>query len=571
MRAAARLIGRAASVAVFEDLGVQMSLHSTLVSYLEKLAWALTGNFAKPGAQYAASAMAPLGRVRRVEASSADDGPRSPVAGARIVSGLVPCNVIPEEILTDHPARYRAMVVESGNPAHSLADSPRMREALASLETLVVIDVAMTETARLADVVLPAPTQFEKWEATFFNFEFPRNAFHLRRPLLDAPDGPLPEPEIHARLVEASGALAGDGVADAIASVRAAADVGRAEFADAFFGLLGAHPELGPLAPALLYRTLGPTLPDGAASAAALWAAAHRCAQANPDGVRRAGFGEGLEAGEALFEAILSSPSGVVITDDDHDEAWRRLTTDDGRIHLAIPVLLDELAALATEAPPAADPDWPLVLSAGERRAFSANTIFRDPAWRKRDVSGLRVSPADAALLGLADGDRARLTTPRGTAEVDGRGARQPARRPRVPAQRPGRRPHRRRWRDRRRGRGPQRAHVGERARPLGRHAAPQARPGAPGTAGVGRIDQDAGMTRDEWIAAFAAELGVDPPDAETVETLLDLAGTAAHASERTAAPIACYLVGLAGAAVAPDISPDRAARIAESIGPPAS
>ena len=102
-------------------------------------------------------------------------------------------------------------------------------------------------------------------------------------------------------------------------------------------------------------------------------------------------------------------------------------------------------------------------------------------------------------------------------------------------------------------------------------HAAPQARPGAPGTARVGRIDQDAGMTRDEWIAEFAAELGVDPPDAETVETLLDLAGTAAHASERTAAPIACYLVGLAGAAVAPDISPDRAARIAESIGPPAS
>ncbi len=418
VRSAARLIGRAASVAVFEDLGVQMSLHSTLVSYLEKLMWTLTGNFAKPGAQYAASAMAPLGRVRRAEATAGDDGPRSPVVGARIVSGLVPCNVIPDEILTDHPARYRAMVVESGNPAHSLADSPRMRAALAALDTLVVIDVAMTETARLADYVLPAPTQFEKWEATFFNFEFPRNAFHLRRPVLDAPDGPLPEPEIHARIVEASGALDGEGVPEALAAVRAAADAGRATFADAFFGLLGAHPELGPVAPVLLYRTLGPTLPDGAASAAALWAAAHRCAQANPDGVRRAGFGEGLAAGEALFDAIVSSPSGVVITEDDHDEAWRRVATDDGRIHLALPDLLDELAGLAGEAPPGADPEWPLVLSAGERRAFSANTIFRDPEWRKRDVSGLRVSPADAARLGLVDGGRARLTTPRGSAEV---------------------------------------------------------------------------------------------------------------------------------------------------------
>jgi hypothetical protein len=43
------------------------------------------------------------------------------------------------------------------------------------------------------------------------------------------------------------------------------------------------------------------------------------------------------------------------------------------------------------------------------------------------------------------------------------------------------------------------------------------------------------------------------------VEVLLALAGTAAHASERTAAPIACYLVGLAG------IDPEEAARLAES------
>jgi hypothetical protein len=69
-------------------------------------------------------------------------------------------------------------------------------------------------------------------------------------------------------------------------------------------------------------------------------------------------------------------------------------------------------------------------------------------------------------------------------------------------------------------------------------------------------------MTRDEWIALFAAELGVDPPDAETVETLLALAGTAAHASERTAAPIACYLVGQARA------RPVDAAATAAAVAP---
>ncbi|MEQ1786768.1 MAG: molybdopterin-dependent oxidoreductase, partial [Acidimicrobiales bacterium] len=192
VRRAARRLGGASSVAVFEDLGVQMSLHSTLSSYLEKLLWLLTGNFAKPGAQYVPTSLVNIagGGVKGGGSSRT-----SPVAGARIISGLVPANVVAEEILTDHPDRYRAMLVESGNPAHSLADSQRMREALSSLEHLVVIDVAMTETARLAHYVLPVPSQYEKWEATFFNFDFPRNVFHLRRPLLEPLPGTLGEPE----------------------------------------------------------------------------------------------------------------------------------------------------------------------------------------------------------------------------------------------------------------------------------------------------------------------------------------------------------------------------------------
>ena len=51
--------------------------------------------------------------------------------------------------------------------------------------------------------------------------------------------------------------------------------------------------------------------------------------------------------------------------------------------------------------------------------AAATDTIIRDPAWRKRDPDGaLRVTPADAERLGLTDGRRARLTTPRGSAAV---------------------------------------------------------------------------------------------------------------------------------------------------------
>lgn len=53
-------------------------------------------------------------------------------------------------------------------------------------------------------------------------------------------------------------------------------------------------------------------------------------------------------------------------------------------------------------------------------------------------------------------------------------------------------------------------------------------------------------MTRDEWIQAFARELGVQAPTAEQADKLLALAGTAAHSSERTAAPLACWVAGRA-------------------------
>ena len=59
------------------------------------------------------------------------------------------------------------------------------------------------------------------------------------------------------------------------------------------------------------------------------------------------------------------------------------------------------------------------------------------------------------------------------------------------------------------------------------------------------------GPTGREWVDAFAAELGVEPPSEAEFETLLDIAGVAAHASERLAAPIAWWLIGAAGMSAA--------------------
>jgi hypothetical protein len=77
-------------------------------------------------------------------------------------------------------------------------------------------------------------------------------------------------------------------------------------------------------------------------------------------------------------------------------------------------------------------------------------------------------------------------------------------------------------------------------------------------------------MTAEEWIAAFCARVGIERPDAATVETLLALAGQAAHGSERTAAPIVCWLAGRAG--IDPGTALDHARALAAvSVDPTAT
>ena len=402
LRAAARCIGTAASVAVFEDLGIQQAPNSTLSSYLNKLLWILTGNFAKRGSQHLHSSFNPL--------FSQVSG-RTPVTGAPIISGLVPSNAVPEEILTDHPDRFRAMIVESANPAHSLANSAACREAFQALELMVVVDVAMTETARLAHYVLPAASQFEKPEATFFNFEFPRNGFQLRRPLLEPLSGTLPEPEIWARLVRALGV-----VEDAdLRPLRDAAQQGRQAYAEALLGAMATNPTVKRLLAYVLYETLGPTLPAGLAGAAAIFGLAQKTALTYPDAVRRAGYHDG----NALFDAILNSPSGVTFTVHNYEDDFALISHADHKIALEIPEMVDDIRSLTAAAPQLTTPELPIVLSVGERRAYTANDIFRDPSWRKRDADGaLRVSVEDAQTLGLVDGSRARITTAVGSAEA---------------------------------------------------------------------------------------------------------------------------------------------------------
>ena len=408
IREVARVIAKAKSFSSFEDLGVQMSVHSTLNSWLQRLLWLTTGHFARPGCYQPTIPLLPIVRVNKKTHH------RSPVSNAKIITGMIPCNVMAEEILADHPKSYRAMIIDSGNPVHSVADSQSLREAMRTLEVSVVIDVAMTETARQADYVLPAASQYEKVEATFFNLEAPRNTFHLRHPLFEPLEGTLPEAEIHARLLEAMGELQESDYT----ALRSAASQGLDAFSEAFMAEAASNPAIMKYISVALYRTLGPSLPKGLDQAAAVWGLCFMYIQQWPQAAARVGFGGNMvEAANGLFQALLDNPSGVEFAEITQEEMWQTVETPDNRIRLAIPEMLEEFANIDSVPGPAQD--FPFVLSAGERRSETTNTIVRNPGWHKKGIyAGLAMSPQDAESLGCDDGDEVRVVTPRGEGRV---------------------------------------------------------------------------------------------------------------------------------------------------------
>lgn len=50
-----------------------------------------------------------------------------------------------------------------------------------------------------------------------------------------------------------------------------------------------------------------------------------------------------------------------------------------------------------------------------------------------------------------------------------------------------------------------------------------------------------------QWLERYASALGVALPDEVGQEVVLELAATAAHASDRTAAPLACWIAAVSG------------------------
>lgn len=412
----ARGYARAARGCLRIDLGIQQSLNSTLNSYLEKLLFLVTGNFGIQGGNNLHAALMPV-------ISDSDERKPSTVKTVRHgmfpISGVYPPNLLADEIDHDHPDRIRALFVDSGNPAVTIADTTRLEAAFKKLDLMVVVDVAMTETARHADYVLPASSQYEKVEASGFNLEFPENYFQLRHPLFEPTGESLPEAEIYTRLLEHMGCIPKRfPILEFIARHEPKA-TGHVLFLVALTIKMLTSRELQKVPSSVLYRTLGKAMgPLG--SAAFMLPLSIFFAKEHKEAVRNAGIeAPGWKLGAAVFHRILSSPQGTVISRHTMDDTWALIANADKKVDLAPPALLELLNKLSTQQPDQTSKRFPLVLMAGERRAYNANQIYRDPKWRKQDPHGaLRIHPDDAQKFGVANGDRAMCESAAGQIEV---------------------------------------------------------------------------------------------------------------------------------------------------------
>jgi anaerobic selenocysteine-containing dehydrogenase len=415
-------LARSDSAAIFFDLGVEQGPFSTLISYLIRVLLVLTGNIGRRGGDVFQETLLPpvVDHARRREPE------RAIVSGIPAIAALgnfamFSPTLVPEEVLADHPERLRALIVEGSNPFLSFSDTARWREARERLDLLVVIEPAMTETAAVADYVLPTPVGYEKWEFANFPKGYPEVFVQVRPPVVPARGEALPEPEIYARLAETM-RIFGEVPADLPALAAGALEPqGAALFLSRAQELAATEPRTAKERVLFwTYRALGPHLP--APSLAAIWLQCHLNAMLRGEGVLRA-LGEAwrgkgpFEIGAELFRRILDHPEGVEIARVDQERNLEdHVGFDDGRVRLAPAAMLDEVRRAAAT-PPVSDPRYPFVLAAGLRTRWTANTVHRDPRWRKGrgPHCTLNLSPADAERLGIGPGDALRVSTRRGS------------------------------------------------------------------------------------------------------------------------------------------------------------
>jgi anaerobic selenocysteine-containing dehydrogenase len=113
--------------------------------------------------------------------------------------------LLPDILLTGKPYPIKAMIISGSNPALNWPNSTKVGQALRKLDFLVVMDLFMTETAKLAHIVLPAATFLERLEVIDrYRLQFNLPYTMMRRKAVEL-EGPRPDLEFWMELARRMG------------------------------------------------------------------------------------------------------------------------------------------------------------------------------------------------------------------------------------------------------------------------------------------------------------------------------------------------------------------------------
>lgn len=198
----------AGASAIVTGTGLGMGRHGTLAHWLAEAINALSGNLDRRGGTVVGQGLFDFAGYARKNGLF-DRVKQSRIGGFLQLNGGFPGAILADEILTPGDEQIRALFVTGGNPLITMPNSARLRDALSTLDLLVVTDIYLNETASLAHYVLPATSPLERPDLPFV---FPLFLGMQSRPYLAATDAVVApageqrdEATIYTQLAQACG------------------------------------------------------------------------------------------------------------------------------------------------------------------------------------------------------------------------------------------------------------------------------------------------------------------------------------------------------------------------------
>jgi anaerobic selenocysteine-containing dehydrogenase len=186
---ASRLFSKTKPACIQWGNALEHNLNSLQCARALLILMAISGNLDVPGGNVSRSGpplMRPGELVQIKKFPDKKEKIMSPEFRLATRMGFVPSQLIVKAILHEEPYPIRMIYIQGGNPLLSYANAKETFKAMRKLDFLAVSEIFLTPTAQLADIVLPAATNFEFDDIGHFGLP---HGFILARPKVVEPLG----------------------------------------------------------------------------------------------------------------------------------------------------------------------------------------------------------------------------------------------------------------------------------------------------------------------------------------------------------------------------------------------